>query len=56
MKRLFGLVGAALLLAFLARFMIKIQEVAVIVVMPTGVMVMLVDFWQPHDEPHSGSE
>lgn len=50
MKLLFGLIGAALMIAFLASFVIKIQEVPMIVVVLIGVAMMLVDLWQARNE------
>ncbi len=51
MKLLFGLVGAVLMIAFLASFVIKIQDVAMIVVVLVGIVMMLVDLWQARNEP-----
>ncbi|MEP6558017.1 MAG: hypothetical protein ABJB17_06030 [Burkholderiales bacterium] len=50
MKLLFGLIGAALMIAFLASFVIKIHEVAMIVVVLIGVAMMLIDLWQARNE------
>lgn len=51
MKLLFGLIGAALMVAFLASFVIKVKEVAMIVVVLIGVVMMVVDLWQARNEP-----
>ncbi len=51
MKLLFGLIGAALMIAFLASFVIKVKEAAMIVVVLIGVVMMLIDLWQARDEP-----
>ena len=51
MKLLFGLIGAALMIAFLASFVVKIQEPAMIVVVLIGVVMMFVDLWQARNEP-----
>lgn len=50
MKLIFGLIGAALMVAFLASFVIKVKEPAMIVVVLVGVVMMLVDLWQARDE------
>jgi hypothetical protein len=50
MKLAFGLIGAALMLAFLLSFVIKIQELAMMVVVAIGVVMMLVDLWQARNE------
>ena len=51
MKLLFGLIGAVMMIAFLASFVIKIQEVAMIVVVLVGVVMMFVDLWHARNEP-----
>jgi hypothetical protein len=51
MKLFFGLIGAVLMIAFLASFVTKIREVAMIVVVLIGVAMMLVDLWQARNEP-----
>ena len=51
MKLLFGLLGAALMAAFLASIVIKIKEPAMIVVVLIGLVMMLVDLWQARNEP-----
>ncbi|MEO7243300.1 MAG: hypothetical protein ABIW85_10355 [Variovorax sp.] len=51
MKLIFGLIGALLMVAFLAGFVIKVQEPAMIVVVLIGIAMMLVDLWQARDEP-----
>lgn len=51
MKLLFGLIGAALMVAFLSSFVIKVKEPAMIAVVLIGLVMMLVDLWQARDEP-----
>jgi hypothetical protein len=51
MKLLFGLLGAILVIAFLASFVIKLKDPAMITVALIGVAMMLVDVWQARDEP-----
>ncbi len=53
MKLLFGLIGAALVLAFLAGIVLKVQEVALIVVVAVGLVLMAVDLWQARNEADS---
>jgi len=53
MKLLFGLIGAALMVAFLASFVIKVKEPAMIVVVLVGIGMMLVDLWQARNEADS---
>lgn len=50
MKLLFGLVGAAMMLAFLASFVIKVKEPSMMVVVAIGIVMMLVDLWQARNE------
>ncbi len=50
MKLLFGLIGALLMIGFLASFVIKVQEPAMIVVVLIGIVMMLVDLWQARNE------
>jgi xanthosine utilization system XapX-like protein len=50
MKLVFGLIGAALMVAFLASFVIKVREPAMIVVVLIGVVMMLIDLWQARNE------
>jgi hypothetical protein len=50
MKLLFGLIGAVLMVAFLASFVIKVKEPAMIVVVLVGIGMMLVDLWQARNE------
>ena len=50
MKLLFGLIGAVLMIAFLASFVIKVQEPAMIAVVLVGVVMMVVDLWQARNE------
>ncbi|HUG23721.1 hypothetical protein [Piscinibacter sp.] len=51
MKLLFGLIGATLMIAFLASFVIKVKEPAMIVVVLIGIAMMIVDLWNARDEP-----
>lgn len=51
MKLLFGLFGAALMVAFLASFVVKVREPAMIVVVLIGVVMMAIDLWQARNEP-----
>ena len=51
MKLIFGLVGALLMIVFLASFVIKVREVAMIVVVLVGVAMMFLDLWQARNEP-----
>lgn len=50
MKLVFGLIGAVLMIAFLASFVIKVKAPAMIVVVLIGVVMMLVDLWHARDE------
>ena len=50
MKLLFGLIGAALMLGFLGSVVVKVPEVALIVVVVIGLAMMLVDLWQARNE------
>lgn len=50
MKLLYGLLGAAMMLAFLASFVIKVKEVSMMVVVMIGIVMMLIDLWQARDE------
>jgi xanthosine utilization system XapX-like protein len=50
MKLVFGLFGAGLMLAFLASFVIKVREPAMIVVVLIGIVMMLVDLWNARNE------
>lgn len=50
MKLLFGLIGAVLMIAFLASFVLKVNEVAMMVVVVIGVVMMLVDLWHARNE------
>ncbi len=45
MKLLFGLIGAAMMVAFLASFVIKVKEPAMMVVVVIGIVMMVVDLW-----------
>ena len=51
MKLLFGLIGAALVIAFLGSIVVKVKAPAMVVVMLIGVVMMLVDLWQARNEP-----
>lgn len=51
MKLIFGLVGAVLMIAFLAAFVIKLREPAMIIVALIGVVLMIVDLWHARNEP-----
>jgi hypothetical protein len=51
MKLLFGLIGAVMMVAFLASFVIKVKEPAMVVVVLIGLVMMLVDLWQARNEP-----
>ena len=53
MKLLYGLFGAVVMMAFLASFVIKIKEPAMIVVVLIGVVMMVVDLWQSRNESDS---
>lgn len=50
MKLWFGLIGAAMMIAFLASFVIKVKEPAMIVVVLIGIAMMVVDLWQARNE------
>ena len=50
MKLLYGLVGALLMVAFLAGFVLKVREPAMIIVVLIGLVMMAVDLWQARDE------
>ncbi len=51
MKLWFGLLGAAMMIAFLASFVLKVKETAMIVVVLIGSVMMLIDLWQARNEP-----
>jgi hypothetical protein len=53
MKLWYGLFGAVVMMAFLASFVIKIKEPAMIVVVLIGVAMMVVDLWQSRNESDS---
>ena len=53
MKLLFGLIGALLMIAFLASFVLKVREPAMVTVVVIGLVMMLVDIWQARNEPDS---
>ena len=48
MKLLFGLLGAAMMLAFLASFVIKVKEPSMMAVAAIGIVMMLIDLWQAY--------
>jgi galactitol-specific phosphotransferase system IIC component len=50
MKLLYGLIGAALMIAFLASFVVKVRDAAMIVVVLIGIVMMVVDLWQARNE------
>lgn len=50
MKLWFGLVGAMMMIAFLASFVVKVKEPAMIAVTLMGVVMMVVDLWHARDE------
>jgi len=50
MKLIFGLLGAAMMLAFLASFVIKVKEPSMMTVVAIGIVMMLVDLWQARNE------
>lgn len=50
MKLIFGLLGATLMIAFLASFVIKVKEPAMMAVVLIGIVMMLVDLWQARNE------
>lgn len=50
MKLVFGLVGAVLLVTFLASFVIKVKEISMIAVTLIGIVLMLADLWQARNE------
>lgn len=50
MKLIFGLLGAAMMVAFLLSLILKVKEVALVVVVMIGVVMMLVDLWNARNE------
>lgn len=50
MKLIYGLVGAALMIAFLASFIVKVKEGAMIAVALIGIALMVIDLWQARNE------
>lgn len=50
MKLTFGLLGALLLAVFLSTIIVKVQEVALIVVVLIGIAMAVVDLWQARNE------
>lgn len=50
MKLLYGLIGAALVIAFLGSVVWKVREVSLVVVILIGVALMLVDLWHARNE------
>jgi membrane-bound ClpP family serine protease len=53
MKLWYGLFGAALMVIFLASFVIKIKEPAMIAVVLIGVVMMVIDLWHSRNESDS---
>ena len=53
MKLFFGLIGAAMAVAFLASFVLKVKEPAMIAVALIGVVMMTVDLWQARNEANT---
>lgn len=51
MKLWFGLLGAAMMIAFLASFVVKVKEPAMVAVAVIGIVMMLIDLWQARNEP-----
>lgn len=51
MKLLFGILGAALVIAFLGSIIWKVREISLVVVVLIGVALMAVDLWQARNEP-----
>lgn len=51
MKLIFGLLGALLVIAFLASFVIKVKEISMVAVALLGIAMMLIDLWQARNEP-----
>ena len=50
MKLLFGLLGAVMMVAFLASFILKVKEPSMMAVAAIGIVMMLVDLWQARNE------
>jgi hypothetical protein len=50
MKLLYGLIGAVMMVAVLASFVIKVKEPAMIVVVLIGLVLMAIDLWQARNE------
>jgi len=50
MKLLFGLLGAVMMVAFLASFILKVKEPSMMAVATIGIVMMLVDLWQARNE------
>lgn len=53
MKLLFGLIGAVMVTAFLASFVLKVKEPAMIAVALIGVVMMIVDLWHARNEANT---
>lgn len=53
MKLFFGLIGAVMVVAFLASFVLKVKEPAMIVVALIGVVMMIVDVWHARNEANT---
>ena len=50
MKLVFGLPGAALMIAVLANFVVKVMAPAMMVVVLIGIVMMPIDLWQVRNE------
>jgi xanthosine utilization system XapX-like protein len=50
LKLVFGLFGAAMVVAFLSAFILKVKEPAMTTVAVIGVVMMLIDLWQARNE------
>jgi uncharacterized membrane protein len=50
MKLVYGLIGAGLLTTFLASFVLKIKEPAMMAVVLVGLVMAFVDLWQARNE------
>lgn len=50
MKLIFGLLGAVMVTVFLASFVLKVRESAMIIVTLIGIGMMLLDVWQARNE------
>ncbi len=50
MKLLYGLIGAALVVAFLGSVIWKVREVSLVIVVLIGIALMMVDLWHARNE------